>query len=66
MPDYDGTGPQGKGSLTGGKRGRCREASSEQNKRDDVSGSGRRCGFRRGGRSNRNERRRGGQGSGRK
>jgi hypothetical protein len=24
MPNLDGTGPQGQGSMTGGKRGRCR------------------------------------------
>ena len=66
MPDFDGTGPEGKGPSTGRKRGKCRGSSSEPNKKDDGPGSGRRFGFRRGDRNNRNDRERGGKGSGRK
>jgi hypothetical protein len=28
MPNHDGTGPLGKGSMTGGRRGRCRANTS--------------------------------------
>ena len=31
MPDLDGTGPLGKGPLTGGRRGRCRGSRKDDN-----------------------------------
>lgn len=31
MPDMDGTGPLGKGPLTGGKKGRCRGSGKNHN-----------------------------------
>jgi len=66
MPDYDRTGPSGEGPLTGRKRGRCGGSLSEQNKKEDDSGSGRRFGFRRSRGNNGRGRRRGEQGSGRR
>jgi hypothetical protein len=35
MPNFDGTGPQGKGSLTGRRRGRCRD--NENSNQQDQS-----------------------------
>jgi len=37
MPNFDGTGPQGQGSLIGLRRGRCRdnEKSNQQNQSDE-------------------------------
>jgi hypothetical protein len=29
MPNLNGTGPQGQGSMTGGKRGRCRNLQTQ-------------------------------------
>jgi hypothetical protein len=46
MPNLDGTGPQGKGPLTGRRRGRCRDKESEKLKteplenNENVLGSG--------------------------
>ncbi len=66
MPDFDRTGPSGKGPLTGRKRGRCLESWSKQNKKEEDSGSERRFGFRRGRRNNGGGRRRGQDGAGRR
>jgi len=50
MPNLDGTGPQGKGPLTGRRRGRCRDNQTTQVEksentsieyREDVYGLGR-------------------------
>lgn len=47
MPNLDGTGPQGQGSMTGRRRGRCRDSenSNQQNQSNEnkeiVSGLGR-------------------------
>ncbi|HET55500.1 MAG TPA: hypothetical protein ENN33_09830 [Ignavibacteria bacterium] len=45
MPNLDGTGPEGRGPLTGRKRGRCRDKDSsikESTEKDDfVYGRGR-------------------------
>ena len=50
MPNFDRTGPQGQGSMTGRKRGRCRDIQTSQNEKSEnqsaenkevVSGLGR-------------------------
>jgi hypothetical protein len=46
MPAYDGTGPQGHGSRTGGGRGRC--ATSVETDLQPGRGRGGRCGWGRG------------------
>jgi hypothetical protein len=56
MPRMDGTGPEGKGSGTGRRLGRCRKNSTDSN----VAGRGRRQGNRRTGRGE-DEKRRGNQ-----
>ncbi len=33
MPGYDGTGPNGEGALTGGRRGDCRDGDSRRRPR---------------------------------
>ncbi len=38
MPDFNGTGPSGKGPLTGRKRGKCRGSWSEKNKEEEDKG----------------------------
>jgi len=62
MPDFDRTGPSGKGPLTGRKRGRCRRSSNKTNKIEEASDSGKRFDFGRGRRNNGECRRRGDQG----
>jgi hypothetical protein len=47
MPDLDGTGPLGKGPLTGRKRGHCRDMQTE---RADNQSTGYGLGFRKGNR----------------
>ena len=59
MPDFNGTGPSGKGPLTGRKRGKCRGSLSEKNKEEDDKGLGRRVGFQSGRRHNGGGRRNG-------
>ncbi len=53
MPNFDGTGPLGQGSLTGRRRGRCRnnEKSNQQNQSSEnkeiiygIGRGGRPCG----------------------
>lgn len=39
MPDLDGTGPLGKGPLTGRRRGRCGKSKSKQNEEPVVPNS---------------------------
>jgi hypothetical protein len=41
MPNQDGTGPEGKGSLTGRKRGKCKGATPCQRKMRKCRGQGR-------------------------
>lgn len=44
MPNLDGTGPEGKGPMTGRRRGKCRdsEKNRDQNKNEYGMGRGRR------------------------
>jgi hypothetical protein len=58
MPDFNGTGPEGKGPLTGRKRGKCRKSSNESDKKEEVKSFG----FRRGRGNNGRGRRRRGEG----
>ena len=41
MPGLNGTGPQGQGSRTGGKFGRCQSSSEESSAQDQMGGVGR-------------------------
>lgn len=45
MPDFDGTGPSGKGPLTGRNRGRCRRSSNKANNIEEASESQKKFGF---------------------
>lgn len=36
MPNFDGTGPQGQGSLTGRRRGRCRDNENSNKKNQSA------------------------------
>ena len=35
MPNFNGTGPQGQGAMTGRKRGRCRDTETTQNQKTE-------------------------------
>ena len=35
MPNFDGTGPQGQGAMTGRKRGHCRDIETKQNEKTE-------------------------------
>jgi hypothetical protein len=36
MPNLNGTGPQGQGPMTGGRRGRCRVTQNTQNDKPEI------------------------------
>jgi hypothetical protein len=36
MPNFDGTGPEGRGPLTGRRRGRCRDEKTNQTEKLDI------------------------------
>jgi hypothetical protein len=42
MPNKDGTGPEGKGSKTGRKRGNCEGAEAQEDNKNSRRGFGRR------------------------
>ncbi|EQB22691.1 hypothetical protein UNSWDHB_3005 [Dehalobacter sp. UNSWDHB] len=41
MPGFDRTGPAGKGSMTGGRRGKCMSASTQTNTPEQNGSAGR-------------------------
>jgi hypothetical protein len=36
MPNLDGTGPQGKGTMSGRKKGRCKDTKTPQTEKSEV------------------------------
>ncbi len=74
MPNLDRTGPQGKGPLTGGRRGHCRDNRSEKSENKSIEneetvygfGFGRKSGNSNRGRGQGNRQRGMGRGFGRK
>jgi hypothetical protein len=36
MPNFDGTGPQGQGAMTGRKRGRCRDKQTTKTEKSET------------------------------
>lgn len=50
MPNLNGTGPEGKGALTGRRRGRCRESQIENSENQTVDEKELKIGLGRGGR----------------
>jgi len=65
MPNLDGTGPQGKGSLTGRRRGRCRDNQTEKSENKSIENEETVYGFGLGRRSQNSNRGRGGSNRGR-
>ncbi|MBU2492959.1 MAG: DUF5320 family protein [Bacteroidetes bacterium] len=50
MPNLNGTGPEGKGALTGRRRGRCRESQIENSENQTADEKELKIGLGRGGR----------------